>query len=61
MKEKPGDIVILNKSNKNYDHMLYHSWDMAHDGSNFQFLFLAAFRPFKAPGDITILPMCTKN
>ena len=61
MKQKPGDIIILNKSTKNYEHMLYHSWDMAHDRCNFHFLFWAAFFPFKAPGDITILPMCTKN
>ena len=25
MKYKPGDIIILNKSTKNYDHMLYRS------------------------------------
>ena len=25
MKQKPGDIIILNKSTKNYDHMLYRS------------------------------------
>ena len=61
MKQQPGDIIILNKSTKNYDHMLYRSWDMVHDGCNFHFLFWAAFCPFKAPGDITILPMCTKN
>ena len=58
---KTGDIIILNKRTKNYDHMLYRSWDMVHDGCNFHFLFWAAFCPFKAPGDITILPMCTKN
>ena len=42
------------------DHMLYRFWDMAHDGCNFHFLFWAAWVcTFKAPGDITILPMCT--
>ena len=61
IKKKPGDIIILNKSNKIYDHMLYRSWDTVHDRCNFHFLFWAAFCPFKAPGDITILPMCTKN
>ena len=61
IKKNPGDIIILNKSNKNYDHMLYRSWDTVHDRCNFHFLFWAAFCPFKAPGYITILPMCTKN
>ena len=61
MKQQPGDIIILNKSTKNYDHMLYRSWDMTHDGCNFHFLFWAAFCPFKAPADIIILPTCTKN
>ena len=51
----------LNKSTKNYDHGLYRSWDMVHDVCNFHFLFWAAFCPFKAPGDITILPMHIKN
>ena len=53
--------IILNKSTKNYDHMLYRSWYMAHGGCNFHFLFWADFCPFKAPGYITILPMRTKN
>ena len=29
MKKIPGDIIILHKCTKNYDHMLYCSWDMA--------------------------------
>ena len=61
LKQKPGDIIILNKSTKIFDHMLYHSWDMAHGVWNLHFLFWATFCPFKAPGDITILPICTKN
>ena len=61
MKYKPGDIIILNKSTKNYDHMLYRFWYMAHDGCNFHFLFSTAFWPFKVTGDNTILPICTKN
>ena len=61
MKYKPGNIIILNKSTKKYDHMLYPSWDMVHDGCNFHFLFSAAFCPFKATGGDTILPVCTKN
>ena len=35
MKINPGDIIILHKCNKNYDNMLYCSWDMARDGCNF--------------------------
>ena len=58
MKQKLGDIIILNKSNKNYDHMLHRS--IAHDGCNFHFLFSTAFFPLKAPGDITILPILPK-
>ena len=56
-------------------HMLYCSWDMAHDRWNYYFSFLAIFCPFtpnspknhnfkkmeRAPGDIIILYMCTKN
>ena len=57
---KTGDMIILKKINKNYD-MLHRSWDIAHDGCNFHFLFWAAFCLLKAPGDITILPMHTKN
>ena len=57
MKQKPGDTIILNKSTKNYYHMLYCSWEMAHGGCNFHFLFWDAFCPFKTPGDITILLM----
>ena len=31
-KKKPGDIIILHKCTKNYDQMMYSSWDMVHDG-----------------------------
>ena len=34
MKKTPGDIIILYNCTKNNDHMLYCSWDMAHDGCN---------------------------
>ena len=71
----PRDIMILHKCTKNYDHMLYCSWDMAHDRCNCYFSFWAVFCPFtpnspknqnfkeikKTPGDIIILHMCTKN
>ena len=31
MKEIYGDIIILHVCNKNYDQMMYGSWDMVHD------------------------------
>ena len=61
---------------KNYDQMMYSSWDMVHDRCNCYFSFWAIFCPFmplaaqkikilkkwkKTPGDIIILHMCTKN
>ena len=46
-KYKPGDIFLLNKSTKNYNHMLYRSWDMAHDGCNFLFFFQLIFALLK--------------
>ena len=75
MKKTPGDIIILHKCTKNHDHMLYCSWGMAHDRCNCYFSLSAIFCPFttaqkikikkkkmnKAPGDIIILHMCTKN
>ena len=30
-KKTPGDIIILHKCTKNYDQMMYHSWDMLCD------------------------------
>ena len=32
MKKEPGDIIILHKCTKNYDQMIYGSWDMVRDG-----------------------------
>ena len=32
MKKAPGDIIILHICAKNYDQMIYGSWDMVHDG-----------------------------
>ena len=75
-KKKARDIIILHKCTKNHDHMLYCSWDMAHDRCNCCFSFWAFFCPFtpltaqkikilkkwkKMPGDIILLHMCTKN
>ena len=69
-KKMPGDIIILHKCTKSHDHMLYCSWEVAHDSCNFQFSFWAIFCPFqpkksklkknKTLGDI-ILHMCTKS
>ena len=41
-KNPPRDIIILHNSNKNHDHMIYFSWDMARDGCNY-FSFWAFF------------------
>ena len=30
--KKPGDIIILNTCAKNYDDMMYGSWDTVRDG-----------------------------
>ena len=32
MKKMPGDIITLPMCNKNYDQMMYCSWDMVRDG-----------------------------
>ena len=49
IKKMPG-IIILCKCTKNHDHMLYWFWDMACDGCNFYFSFLAVFCPFTPLG-----------
>ena len=45
-KSTPEDIIILHWCTKNHDHRLYCSWDMAHDGCNWYFLFWAIFCHF---------------
>ena len=44
-KKKPWDIIILNICTKNYDQIMYDSWDMLRDRCNY-FLVLAIFCPF---------------
>ena len=44
--KNPGDIIILYMRTKNHDHMLYCSWDMAHDRCNCYFSFWVIFLPF---------------
>ena len=68
-KKPPGEIIILHKCTKNYDQMIYSSWDMVCDGCNY-FSLWAIFYSFipltvqkikikkkmkKMPGDIIIL------
>ena len=75
-KKGPRDIIILHMCTKNYDQMMYGSWDMVHDRCNCYFSFWAIFCPFahltaqkikilkkmnKVHGDIIILHMFTKN
>ena len=76
MKTLRGDLIILHKCTKNYEHMVYYSWDIAHNRCNCYFLFWAIFCPFtpltwlknenfkkmkKTSGDIIILQKGTKN
>ena len=75
-KKTPGDIIILRNCSTNHDHMLYCSWDMAHETCNYYFSFWAILCPFtrltrqknqnfkkmkKSSGDIIILHMSTLN
>ena len=45
MKKIPGDIIILHMCTKNYDHLMYGSWDMVRDGCTY-FSFWAIFCPY---------------
>ena len=45
-KKQPGDIIILHKCTKNYDHMMYDSSDMVHARYNCYFSFWAIFCTF---------------
>ena len=45
LKKSPRDIIILKICTKNYDQMMYGSWDMMHDGCNY-FSVWAIFCPF---------------
>ena len=75
MKQRPGDINILQMCPINEKHMMYGSWDMECDRQNF-FVILDHFLPFyppknlknqnfekmkKTPWDIIILHKRTKN
>ena len=74
MKKAPGDIIILHKCAKNYNQMIYSSWDMVHDKCNY-FSFWAifyTFTPLKAQKikilkkwkktlEISSFYMCIKN
>ena len=58
-----GDIIILHKFNKNHDHRLYCSWDMACDGCNYFHFELYFFYPLTAQINehFKSLHKCTKN
>ena len=49
MKKTTGDIIILHMCTKNYDQMMYGSWDMVCDRCNCYFSFWAIFLPFYPP------------
>ena len=53
MEKLPGDVTILHKCTKNYDHMVYCSWDMACE-MYWLFFTLGYFLPF-------CLVTCSKN
>ena len=46
LKKTSWDIIILHKHTKNYDQVMYGSWDMVCDRCNCYFSFWAAFCPF---------------
>ena len=46
MKKAAGYIIILHMCTKNYDQMMYGSWDMVRDRCNCYFSFWAIFCPF---------------
>ena len=46
IKKTPGDIIILYMCTKNYDQIMYGSWDMVWDRRNCYFSFWAIFCPF---------------
>ena len=48
MKKKPGDIIILQKSTINDNHMIYGFWDMKHGWQNI-LSFWTIFLPFYLP------------
>ena len=56
MKKTPGDITTLNMCNKNDNHMMYGSWDIAHDEHNFFIIWIVfcTFTPLTTK-KITIL------
>ena len=43
MKKDPRDTIILHKCTKNHNHVLYCSWDIAHDGCHYYFSFWSIF------------------
>ena len=73
MKKTPGDIIILHMCTKNYDQMMYGSWDILSDRQTDGKSDISRWVPhLKAPkikmlkmkkfaGDIIILYICTKN
>ena len=50
MKKFAGYIIILHKCTKNYNHMVYSSWDTEWDRQNF-LSFWAIFCPFTTPNN----------
>ena len=55
--KKAGDIIILQKCTKNYDHMVYCSWDMTRDRYNC-YLFCVIFSPLIPQPPPLLSPHC---
>ena len=53
MKKNPGDNIILHKSSKNHDHMIYCFWDMAQENLKNQ-----NYKKWKKQLEITSLYTC---
>ena len=56
MEKTPGDIIILHKYTKNYDHMLYCSWDVVRDRCNCYFSFLLYLTFYHPPPPPPLTP-----
>ena len=60
-KKTSGDIIILHNCTKNHDHMVYCSWDMAHDRCNYYSPKTQNFKKMKKTARNIILHMWTIN
>ena len=59
----PRDVIILHKCTKNYDHIVYCSWDAARDISNYLsfWAIFSSFTPLTCPKNENCKKMKKKN